>query len=139
MAGMNVGLISGMDTATLISQLIKVEGNPQTLLKNKLVDTKADAAAYRAVNTKLDALRSAAEALTKAAAWTAAKATSSSPAVTATATAGASAGSLAFSVTSLAATHSFFSSGATWATPTAEYGASSITVDGTGDPVTVSL
>src|SRR3712207_9146271 len=66
-----------MDTAGLIDSLIAVESNPQILLKNKLVDTKADATAYRAVNTKFDALRAAAEALGKAATWGAAKATSS--------------------------------------------------------------
>jgi flagellar hook-associated protein 2 len=109
MAGMSLstGLISGMDTGTLISQLMQVEANPQTLLKTKLTGTKADAAAYRAVNTRFDALRSAAEAVTKAASWTSSKATSSAPAAV-TATAGSSAlpGSLTFTVAKLATTHS---------------------------------
>jgi flagellar hook-associated protein 2 len=109
MAGMSLstGLISGMDTGTLISQLMQVEANPQTLLKTKLTATTADAAAYRAVNTRFDALKTAAEAVTKASSWTTTKATTSA-ATAATATAGSSAlpGSLTFNVTKLAATHS---------------------------------
>jgi flagellar hook-associated protein 2 len=104
---LSTGLISGMDTGTLISQLMQVEANPQTLLKTKLTGTQTDAAAYRAVNTRFDALRSAAEALTKAATWSTTKATSSLPAAV-TATSGSSAlpGSLTFTVAELATTHS---------------------------------
>ncbi|WP_104526386.1 flagellar filament capping protein FliD [Blastococcus atacamensis] len=109
MAGMNVGLVSGMDTASLIDQLIQVEANPQKLLRNKLLDTQADAKAYRAVNTKFDALRTAAEALTKTATWAAATATSSSAGVAATASPGATAGSVTFTVQSLASSHSVLS------------------------------
>jgi flagellar hook-associated protein 2 len=109
MAGMSLstGLISGMDTGSLVSQLMQVEANPQTLLKTKLAGTQTDAAAYRAVNTRFDGLRSAAEAVTKAASWTTTKATSSVPAAV-TATAGSSAlpGSLTFTVAKLATTHS---------------------------------
>jgi len=102
----NTGLVSGMDTAGLIDSLIAVESNPQILLKNKLVDTKADATAYRAVNTKFDALRAAAEALGKAATWGAAKATSSnSTAVVVTAGSTAVPGSTSFTVDSVAARH----------------------------------
>ncbi|SDX87886.1 flagellar hook-associated protein 2 [Modestobacter sp. DSM 44400] len=142
MAGLNVGLISGLDTASLIGQLIQVEANPQTLLKNKLVDTRSDAKAYRAVNTKFDALRSAAEALTKAATWSAAKATSSSTSVTATASASASAGSLTFGVTQLAATHTIFSNGPAFDSATAAFGATSLTIadaDGDTAPVGITL
>ena len=115
MAGMSVstGLISGMDTGSLITQLMQIEANPQTLLKTKLSSTQADAAAYRAVNTKFDALRTAAEALTKATAWSSAKATSSATTVTATAGADATPGALTFNVTSLAANHAVMSAG-TW-------------------------
>jgi flagellar hook-associated protein 2 len=109
MAGMSLttGLISGMDTGALISQLMQVEANPQTILKTKLTATQADAAAYRAVNTRFDALKAAAEAVGKASSWTTTKATTSASAA-ATATAGSSAlpGSLTFSVAKLAATHS---------------------------------
>ncbi len=108
MAGMStsVGLISGMDTANLISQLMQVEANPQTLLKNKLVTNTGDGNGYRAVNLRFDSLNSAAAALATDAAWTATKATSSNPSVTATAGSSALAGSLTFTVANLATTHS---------------------------------
>ena len=111
MAGMstNVGLVSGLDTKTLVSQLMQVEANPQNLLKNKLVATNADGAGYRAVNLRFDSLRSAAAALSTDATWTATKASSSSASVTATAGPAASAGTLTFTVENLATTHSMFS------------------------------
>lgn len=99
------GLVSGLDTGSLIDSLMAIEANPQTLLKNKLTDTKADAAAYRDVNTKFDALRTAAEALGTAATWGAAKATSSSSAVAVSAGSTAVPGSTSFTVDSLAARH----------------------------------
>jgi flagellar hook-associated protein 2 len=126
MAGMSVstGLISGMDTASLISQLMQVEANPQTLLRTRLTETKADAAAYRDVNTKFDALRSAADALTQVATWAAAKAGSSSASVTATASSTATPGSLTFTVGQLAAPHSVLSA-QTWQTAATPFGTGS--------------
>jgi flagellar capping protein FliD len=118
MAGMSVdGLVSGLDTTSLINQLMTAESQPQTALKNKASAAQADAAAYRAVNTRFDALRTAAAALTTDAAWQSTKATSSSPTVTATASATAAAGSVTFAVTELAATHAVYSSG-TWPSTT---------------------
>jgi flagellar hook-associated protein 2 len=107
MAGMStsVGLISGMDTANLISQLMQVEANPQTLLKNKLVATNSDGNGYRAVNLRFDSLNSAATALAADSAWSATKATSTNSTVTASAGSSALAGSLTFTVGALAATH----------------------------------
>ena len=135
MAGMSLstGLISGMDTGSLITQLMQVEANPQTLLKTKLTATQADAAAYRAVNTRFDGLKTAAEALTKTAAWTTTKASSSSSAVTASSGSSALPGSVTFSVTALAANHSTISDKA-WASTTTAFDLGSLDVfaaDGT--------
>ncbi|RBY79622.1 hypothetical protein DQ238_10565 [Geodermatophilus sp. TF02-6] len=138
MTSVSTGLISGLDTASLIDQLIAVERNPQTLLKNKLTEAKADAAAYRAVNTKFDALRSAAEALTKAPTWGAAKATSSSASVVATAATGATTGSLTFTVDSLAARHTVVGR-ASWTAPTADLTLTITDGDGDRTPVDVTI
>ena len=108
MAGMSVstGLVSGIDYDTMISQLMQVEANPQTLLKQQLSSTQSNAAAYRAVNTRFDALRSAAAALQADTAWGATKASSTSSTVTATSSATAAPGStVSFSVAQVAATH----------------------------------
>jgi len=132
MAGMSLstGLISGMDTGTLISQLMQVEANPQTLLKTKLAATRTDAAGYRAVNTRFDALKTAAEALTKPATWSATKATSSVPAAV-TASAGLSAlpGAVTFTVTALATNHSTISD-KSWGAATTAFDLGSLDVFG---------
>jgi flagellar hook-associated protein 2 len=133
MAGMSLstGLISGMDTGSLITQLMQVEANPQTLLKTKLTATRADAAAYRAVNTRFDALRTAAEALTKTASWSTTKASSSASTVTASSGSSALPGALSFTVTQLASTHSMISQpGTEWADTAASFGAGTITITG---------
>ena len=143
MAGMSVstGLISGMDTAGIIDQLMQVEANSQTLLSQRKSADQSKATAYRAVNTRFAALQTAAVALAKTETWTAAKATSSSPAVTATASAGAATGSVTFAVTRTATSHSVISdqrwtvSGAQTAADV-PYGATTIAV-GTATPVTI--
>ena len=108
MAGMSInGLVSGLDTSTLISQLMQLERQPQNQLKTKLTDTRADASAYRTVNSVFTTLQTAAENLTKAATWAPVKATSSAGTVSVAATSAATVdSSVSFSVTSLAATHS---------------------------------
>jgi flagellar hook-associated protein 2 len=99
------GLVSGLSTTTMIAQLMQVEAQPQTSLKNKVTTEQKVIAAYQSVNTKLAALQTAAESLTKAATWQSVKATSSSDAVVATASAGAAIGDTTFEVTKLAQAH----------------------------------
>jgi flagellar hook-associated protein 2 len=138
-AGMSVstGLISGMDTAGIIDQLMQVEANSQTLLKQRMSADQSKATAYRAINTRFDALRTAAEAVTKPEAWTAVKATSSSSTVTAAASATALAGSLTFSVDKVATTHSIISVG-TWDSTTKSYGSAlTVTTGGTTTALTM--
>ena len=111
MAGMSVdGLVSGLDTTSLISQLLQVEAAPQQALKSKVVAQQRVVAAYQAVNARFVALQTAAEALIGDTAWDPVKATSSSTTVTATATAGAQAGSLSFYVDTVASAYSAMTS-----------------------------
>jgi flagellar capping protein FliD len=110
------GLISGLDTTSLVSQLVAAEALPQTRLKNQMTAAQDAAAAYREVNTKVDAVRTAAAALTADGLAAARTASSSATSVTASATSTAVTGSrLSFTVESLASTAGFVS-GATWAT-----------------------
>ncbi len=119
------GLISGMDTTTLISQLIQAEAGPQTALKSRLSTTQTAASAYRTVNSAFAALRSAAEAALKADAWTPVKASSSAPtSVVASAANGATTGSLTFAVKSTATAHSIVSP-ANWTAATDPHGLTS--------------
>ncbi|MGR6967607.1 flagellar filament capping protein FliD [Geodermatophilus sp. URMC 61] len=106
MAGMSVdGLISGLDTTSLINQLVQAEGAPKAQLQTRLTTTKAAGDAYRGMNTRFDAVRTAAEALTKPELWSSAKATSSSSSVTTSLSGTPATGTLTVNVTALAATH----------------------------------
>ncbi|MGY1695235.1 MULTISPECIES: flagellar filament capping protein FliD [unclassified Geodermatophilus] len=132
------GLVSGLDTTSLISQLVQAEAAPQAQLKTKLSVTNASATAYRTINTRFDAVRTAAEALTKPEAWSAARATSSSSTVTATTGTAPQTGTVTFAVTQLATAHSVRST-ATWSTTTADFGATSISVAAGGTTTAVAL
>jgi flagellar hook-associated protein 2 len=119
------GLISGMDTTTLITQLIQAEAGPQTALKTRLKTTELAASAYRTVNSAFAALRSAAEGALKADAWTPVKASVvPANAVAATASNGATTGSLTFAVKSTATAHSVVSP-ANWTAATDPHGLTS--------------
>ncbi|GAB3596321.1 flagellar filament capping protein FliD [Angustibacter peucedani] len=104
------GLVSGLDTTTIINQLMQLQAAPQDRLKSSLSSTQAEITAFQAVNTKMASLQTAADKLGKAATWGSVAASSSSTAVTATATSGALSGSLTFSVKALAAAKASISS-----------------------------
>jgi flagellar hook-associated protein 2 len=109
------GLISGLDTTSLISQLVQAEAAPQIQLKTKLGTVNAGAAAYRTVNTRFDAIRTAAQALTTSGLAAARTAKGDNAAVTASATTAAANGSrISFAVETLASTASYLS-GTAWA------------------------
>ena len=114
MAGISLsGLSSGLDTASIVDQLIAVERNPQVLLNQKRTKQNTVITALQGLNTRLASLATAAEGLSRppatgpgpsrASAWTTPLATSSSPTVTTTTSAGSGAGSLTFDVAQLAA------------------------------------
>ncbi len=96
------GLVSGLDTTSIISQLMQLEAQPQALLKAKVSTEQTAVSAYQSVNNKMSALQMMADALTKDTTWQAATASSSSTAVVATAAAGAPSGQYSFDVTKLA-------------------------------------
>lgn len=103
MAGMSVGgLVSGLDTSTIISQLMQVEALPQAALKTRVTTTNQQINSLQSVNTRLQAVLSALDKAAGATTWTSTKATSSHSSVTATSTAGAVTGSVRFDVTSVA-------------------------------------
>jgi flagellar hook-associated protein 2 len=134
------GLVSGMDTTSIVTQLMQIEAQPQTLLKSRLTATQNDATAYRNINTSFAALATAADALTQASSWNLTKATSSTPTIAATATAGAQPGSLTFSVDQLAAGHSIISNQAQkWATSTTASGLGTLTLTKAGSPTPLTI
>ncbi len=96
------GLVSGLDTTSLINQLMSVESAPQTLLKAKQSTTQTFVSALQALNSKVSSLGDAATKAATAASWSAWSASSSATGATATAGSTAQAGSLSFSVDAVA-------------------------------------
>ncbi len=96
------GLISGLNTTTMIQQLMAAEAAPQDKLKSSLTDEQTATKAYQAVNTKMSALQTAAEALTAPAGWQSMKASADNSSVSASVSSTASAGQISFNVTHLA-------------------------------------
>ncbi|WP_250443817.1 flagellar filament capping protein FliD [Actinotalea sp. C106] len=100
------GLASGLDTTSLINQLMQVEAMPQTLLKTKQSTAQTFVSGLQALNTRVASLAEAAQKAAKPASWQAYSGTSSSDAATAKVGANAQAGNVSFTVTSVAATQS---------------------------------
>lgn len=98
------GLVSGLSTSSLISQLMSVEKAPQDRLKTKVSSAEKALNAYQSVNSKLSALKSAAEDLGKLNVWRGVKPAASSTAVTVAPTGdlNSASGSLTFDVKRLA-------------------------------------
>ena len=103
MAITSVGLGSGLDVNTIVTQLRSIEERPLTLLQSKasLVDTKISA--YGQVQSLFSGLADAASKLSQSSTWTARTVTSSnSAAVSASASSGAAVTSFSVEVTQLA-------------------------------------
>lgn len=140
MGGSVDGLVSGMDTTSVINQLMSLERQPQLRLEQRKAAAENKIKAYQSVNSKLAALQSNADALTKADTWKAFKVTSSTTGVSASATTKALPGSYTFEVLALAKAHAQLS--ATTYTSTAQRVTNAVTItitqDGeTTDPINV--
>jgi flagellar hook-associated protein 2 len=96
------GLISGLSTTSMIQQLMAAEAAPQDKLKSSLTDEQTATKAYQAVNTKMSAIQTAAEALTTATGWQTMKSSSDNSSVSVSAGSTATAGQISFNVTQLA-------------------------------------
>lgn len=103
------GLASGLDTASIISQLMQLESQPQTSLKNTLSAEQVKLAAYKSTNSDISGLGSVASKLAANAAWTTLAATSSNSAISVTASSSATPANVSVTVNQLAT-----ASQATW-------------------------
>lgn len=113
MAGMAVdGLISGINTTEMISQLMQLEAAPQTLLKGKVTKAESFVSALQSLNTKLSSLEDAAAKAALPASWQAVKASSSATSVTTSAAASTLPSSISFSVDQVASRQTSISKGA---------------------------
>ncbi|MEP9362244.1 flagellar filament capping protein FliD [Nocardioides sp. CN2-186] len=107
------GLASGLDTASIIDQLMQLEAVPQDRLKTQKTSESAVVTALRGINTDTALLGSKAEALAKASTWQTLKGSVIGTGVSVTVAATASASSFSFTVDRLAVTHQLgFANGA---------------------------
>jgi flagellar hook-associated protein 2 len=103
---------SGIDVASLVSQLMTVEKAPQDALSTKKTAALTQGTAWASVNTQLTVLQSAVAAMsTPAALNSSTTSTSDSSVLSATASGSASASSISLRVTSLAAAEQSASAG----------------------------
>ena len=133
------GAISGLDTATIINQLVSLQANQQTLLKQQQTTQQSAADALGKLATALGGVGTLAGALAQTSTWAGAAATSTSTAVTATAS-GTASGTLTFDVTRVAAAHALISSEAVGSTGAVVAGSGQVTVtasDGTTTDIDV--
>lgn len=111
------GLISGLDTTTIITQLMAIERLPKQQILDQQSKSQSIIGTLQSLNTLVTSMLTAAKAfvpdtITKASAWTSTTATSSNGAL-ASAVTGAAAlpGSATFTVTSVAAANALISAG----------------------------
>jgi flagellar hook-associated protein 2 len=99
------GLVSGLDTASIISQLMQVEAQTQTRIKTRLSHEQSTVKTLQELNSKLAALVTNAGDLAKATTWNPVRVTSSSDLISATAGVNATRGSVALTVGHTARAH----------------------------------
>jgi flagellar hook-associated protein 2 len=92
------GLVSGLDTGSIISQLMQLEARPQLNLKARVSAEQRAVTALQTLNSKLAGIATKAADLAKLANWSPMKATSDNDKVTVTASSDATPGSLTFDV-----------------------------------------
>lgn len=105
--GMGIdGLVSGLDTTSIINALIAAEAMPQTLMKNKVTSDTYSITALQGLNAKFAALQKQADPLSKPNGLAMFTGQSTSTAVAVTVSTGAQATSMDVTVDKLAQSHS---------------------------------
>lgn len=108
----SVGLISGLDIESLVSQLIAIDSRPLNQVKTQIDTVKKQQTAFLEISARLMAAQSAIRRLALPSSFTVRSATSSNQdALTATAGTGTPLGSYTFRINSLATTHQLVSTG----------------------------
>jgi len=107
-----VGIFSGIDTRSLINQLIQIEARPRALAQQRIVQLQVQQSGLLDINSRLQALQTAATAFRTNKTFQSLLATSSDPdALTARAGASAAPGSYQFVVDRLVSSQSLLSRG----------------------------
>lgn len=106
------GIFSGIDSASIINQLLQVESRPKQQVQRRIIQIQQQQASYLDVNSKLNALRTSATNFRTNRTFAAAAATSSDEKIlTATAQPGAATGTFQFTVDRLVSSQQLLSRG----------------------------
>lgn len=125
----NIGLFSGIDTGSLIDQLLQIEARPIIFAQTRVAQLQQQQAAFLTVNSALQALESSIDRFTRDRVFQAKQATSSDEDVlTATATDRAAQGEYTFIVDRLVSTQQLLTRGFA-DSDTSAFGASSFTFE----------
>jgi flagellar capping protein FliD len=120
--------VSGLDTTSVINQLMSIERRPVTLMQARQSSFNAEASAWGEVGSRIATLRAALDGLDSSSDFALYKATSSDPSIlVATAGSKASPGSAIFRVAGLAAAHQVISHDGV-ASPSAVVGTGTATI-----------
>lgn len=142
MASLQVdGLISGLDTSSIIEKLLEVESTVITQLKGKKETYNTKLSLWRGFNTKLLALKNSVSTLASSSTFFAKTVTVSNPEVlSATANSQALVGTYALTVERLASAHQIATSASYTDYDTSTFGEGTITIQvGNGTPVEVTI
>jgi flagellar hook-associated protein 2 len=108
----SVGLISGIDTASIVNELISLDAQPISLLQTQISSAQAQTKAYNTIEASLNSIHTIAQSLALPQTFQAATTNSSNPNVlTATAATGAAVGSYQLQVAQLVTTQQSISGG----------------------------
>ncbi|CAG0955574.1 Flagellar hook-associated protein 2 [Phycisphaerales bacterium] len=126
-----VGLFSGIDSGSIIEQLLAIEARPRGQAQARIVQLQLQSAAYLDINSRMNALKSAAKLFREAKTFqTRSAASSDTDVLTATASTSASNGSFQFIVDRLVSTQQMLSRGFA-NSDTSAVGMSSMTLEST--------
>jgi flagellar hook-associated protein 2 len=107
-----IGLVSGIDTASLINQLLAIEARPRQLVERRVAVLQSQKTAFLDINARLLALQTAAKNLGDAKLFETRSVASSNPsAVSATVTSKAAVGSFNIAVSRLVSSHQLITRG----------------------------
>lgn len=134
------GLVSGLDTATIISQLIQLESRPQTMLKTRVSTEQRAVSALQTLNAKIAGIAAKANELAKASNWTPIKASSSNAGVAVTADSTVTPTALSISVVHTATTsRAVFATAVQQTDPATDSNSITVTDTTTGSSTAVAL
>src|ERR1700722_3917033 len=124
-----VGLVSGINYQALITALVSVDAQPETVVKSQITNTQEEQQAFGTLSSDLSGLQTIGNTLALPQTFQAATTTSSDPnTLTATAAEGAAVGSYQFQVAQLVTTQQTISQGFANATST-PVGAGTLTLE----------